>query len=607
MRSTEREPRKTGITRDLVSCQVTDVGTESDAGPGLQGAATRHSGGYGEEAERSRSGFGAARMRRLLRDRALVAGAVIFMIAGMISPRVSAQQGGGELGPSGSILTRDDADLILTLQDAVDQALERSFSIYVLKQQYLQTSYLLENAKRQLRTRIDWNSTLPGINQGITPELLSTGGGAPELVFLRNSSKWIHGELNVVQPLITNGQIILSTSVVGFDAFQKLPDLQVDARSVQPTIGVQFNQPLFQYNQVKGALQNAELSLEGLQLSYTEDELQRINQVSRQFYALFAQQTALGLADTLYQQSERNHGSGVNRFNAGLLAQTDVMRLDVTRMNDLDALESARNLLEQQQFAFNRLVGLPLDQRVWAEASIEYRPIEVDLDRALQLAFENRSDMRRAEIGQELLDLQLKQQRSIGRPDLQLNVGYDLTGNSSLSALPGDDWQVHIEEALNRDNRSPNTNVTLTLQIPLFDWGRNASLVERLTSMIQVTDRQVDEVRQELIRMVTDRVRAVESAMRRFAIQEANVQVAEASYGFTQRRFDRGEITFTELAQAQDQLSRTRTLHLTALIGYEMAKADLKEITLWDWETNLPASQRTQPPEPFERNRRRGR
>ncbi len=55
-----------------MSCQVTNVGTESAAGPGLQGAATRHSGGYGEEAERSRSGFGAARMRRLLLDRALV-------------------------------------------------------------------------------------------------------------------------------------------------------------------------------------------------------------------------------------------------------------------------------------------------------------------------------------------------------------------------------------------------------------------------------------------------------------------------------------------------------------------------------------------------------
>jgi len=539
----------------------------------------------------------------------ITGGAISLLVAGMIVPAAAAQQTGVELGPSGGIFTRADADMVLNLEDAIDLALDRSFSIYTLKQQYLQTNYLLENARRQLRTRIDWNSTLPGINQMITPELLSTGGGAQELVFLRDSSKWLHGEVNIVQPLITNGRVIFSSGLVGFDADRALPAPLADvaARSVQPSIGVQFNQPLFQYNEVRGTLQNARLSLEGLQLSYTEDELQRINQVSRQFYALFAQQTALGLADTLYQQSERNYQSGVNRFTAGLLAETAVMQLNVTRMNDLDALESARNLLEQQQFAFNRLVGLELDLRIWAEASIEYEPIEVDLDRALQFAFERRSDMRRAEIEQELLQLQLKRQKSIGRPDLQLNVGYDVTGNSSLTATPADDWSFHFDESLNPDNRSPNTNVTLTLAIPLFDWGRNASLVERFASMIQVQDRQVDEVRQELIRMVTDRVRAVESAMRRFAIQEANVQVAETSYGFTQRRFDRGEITFTELAQAQDLLSRTRTNHLTALINYEMAKADLKEITLWDWETNQPATQRTQPPEPFQKDRRRDR
>ncbi len=505
--------------------------------------------------------------------------------------------------PVATIFTREDADMVLTLQDAIDLALERSFTVYALKQQFLQTSYLVENAKRQLRTRIDLFSTLPGINQQISPELLSTGGGQQELVFLRDSSKWIHGEINIVQPLITNGRIILSSGVVGFDAYRKLPDMRVPARSVQPSVGVRFNQPLFQYNQVRGTLRNAELSLEGLRLSYTEDELQRINLVSQQFYNLFAQQSALELTDGRHRQSERNYQSGVRRFNAGLIAETDVMRLDVTRMNDLDALESTRNLLEQQQFAFNRLVGLPLDEKVWAEASIEFKAIEVDLDRALELAFQNRSDLRRANIEREQLQLSLRQTVSQGRPDLQLNVGYDVTGNSSLSASPAEDWQTHIQEALNSDNRSPNTNVTLTLQVPLFDWGRNASLVERLASQIQVLDRRIEEVRQDLVRTITDRVRAVESAMRRLQIQEKNVLVAETSYSFTQRRFDRGEITFTELAQAQDQLAQTRTNQLNALIQFELAKADLKEITLWDWETNQPARQRTQPPKPFERKR----
>jgi len=48
-----------------------------------QGVATRHSGGYGEETQRSRSGYGAARMPRLLRDRALV------LLGGSSSPGTS--------------------------------------------------------------------------------------------------------------------------------------------------------------------------------------------------------------------------------------------------------------------------------------------------------------------------------------------------------------------------------------------------------------------------------------------------------------------------------------------------------------------------------------
>ncbi len=516
--------------------------------------------------------------------------------------RLGAQVATGEqevMTPSQDIFTRDQADLVLSLEPAVNLALDGSFTVYSLGQQFLQTNYLLENARRQLRTRVDFNSTLPGISQNITPDLISDGAGGQELVFLRDSQSWAYGEIDIIQPLITNGRIVLSTGLVGFDVFRELPTMDVDARSVQPSVGVRFNQPLFQYNQVRGALRSAQLGLESLDLRYTEDELRSINDVSRQFYVLFAQQEAVQIADQRYQQSERNYQSGQRRLNAGLLAETDVMQLSVTRMNDLDALETAMNLLEQAQYAFNRLVGLPLDQRVWAEARLEYEPIEVDLERALELAFENRSDLRRSEIDRELLELDLRRTQSEGRPDLQLNVGYDLTGNSSLTALPTQSWGHHLSESLDPDNRSPNTNITMTLAIPLFDWGRNRSLVERIHSQIQVAERQIDETEQELIRTVTNRIQAVETAMRRLRIQEANVLVAQTSYDFARRSFDRGEITQVELARALDQRSLTETNRLNAWVAFEMAKADLKEITLWDWETNTSAQRRTTPPAPF--------
>ncbi|MFC1544121.1 TolC family protein [Gemmatimonadota bacterium] len=530
---------------------------------------------------------------------ALTLGALTLLSAPKTAVGQVTEQGGAV---SVEIFTRQDADRVLDLDTAVDLALGHSFSVYNLEQQFLQTSYTLENAKRQLRTRIDLSSTLPGIQQSINPELLSGPGGS-ELVYLRQGATWVNFGLNVVQPLITNGRIILTSDLVGFDAFQELPTLDLESRSVQPSVGINFNQPLFQYNEVRGQLRSAELSLERLRLSYTEEELRLINQVSRAFYDLYAQQRALELAADRFIQSDANYRSGVRRRDSGLIPETDVLRLEVTRANDEDALETARNVLEQRQKAFNRLVGLPLEERIYVEASEEFTPVEVNLDRALELAFDNRSDLRRAQIDLENQQLELRRIVSVGRPDLQLNAGYELRGNSSLSAQPSDAWDKHLKEALDADNRSPNTNVSLTLNIPLFDWGRNASLVQRQVSRLQVLERQTEEAQLSLRQQVTDRVRAVESAMRRMGIQDQNVNVAQTSYDFTRRRFERGEITTFELGQAQDQLSQTQLNRLSALIAYELAKADLREITLWDWERNQPVEQRTRPPEAFERNR----
>ena len=518
--------------------------------------------------------------------------ALLILVSGTAAAREPGQGQDLPAGPGG--------DRVMTLQDAVDFALRHSFALFELQEEYLQYAYQLESARRSLRTNVHLRATVPGIAQSINPQLLNTGAGEQELVFIRDSSTWMHGGIDIVQPLITNGRIAFSSNLVGFDASRDLPDRVVRNRSVQPSMGIRFRQPLFQYNEVRGTLRQAELSFENLRLSYTEQELELINRVTRQFYDLYAQQSALELAQQRFEQSDRNYQSGVRREQAGLIPEVDVLRLEVSRSNDLDALESARHRLEQRRFVFNRLVGLPLLEQVYAVAELTYRPIAVDLDQALEKAFASRSDLRRAAIELEGRRLKLEETVSQGRPNLQLQIDYDITGNSSLTALPGDTWSYHLRQAIETDNRSPNTNVSITVQVPVFDWGRNAARVLQGTSEIRVQEQRRQEVRQELVRIVTDRVRAVESAMRRFEIQEQNVQVVQISYDVTRLKFDRGEIAFTELAQALEQLSQTLTNRLNAQIAYELAKADLKEITLWDWDAGQAVAPRTVPPQPFD-------
>ncbi len=501
---------------------------------------------------------------------------------------------------------QEDADVVLILQEVIDLALDKSFSVYQLKQSYLQESYSLEQAKRNLRTRIDLRSTIPSISQGLSPTFyFNPDSGEYELDYLRQGRTNFSTTLSVEQPLITNGTISLNSRLSGFQSFNELTGGRdpVQTRSVQPSLGVSYNQPLFQYNDIKNALRSAELSFESLDRTYTQDELSQINGITTQFYSLFRQQKSLANVAESFRLSDINYQTGLRKYQAGLIAEVDKMRLEVQRANDLDRLESAKNAHEQQQFQFNRRVGLMLETEVWVVASEEYSPIEVDVDRALELAFANRAELRLQEISIEQSEMNLRRTISQGRPNLQVNFGYDLTGSSTLGGLGYDDpWSDHIGEAFDPDNRSPNTNVSLTLRVPIFDWGRNESAVQRQMAGLTVQKRRIDEVEQDMKRDVINRVRSVDSAMRRMEIQTANRAVAERSFEISQMRYERGETTIVELLNDQEQFNSTKEAFLSALIQYEQAKASLKEYTLWDWETNQPVRRRTSPPTPFGRN-----
>jgi len=501
-----------------------------------------------------------------------------------------------------AVPTRDEADLVLDLPGAIDIALDRSFAIFQLQQNHLQTAYFLESARRSLRTSINLNSTgLPTINQRINAQLI---GVPPELTYLRNNSTSADLSIQAIQPLITDGTVWFALSMSGYHGVQDLPnDLQSKNRSVQPYAAVGFNQPLFQYNSIKGNLRENELSFESEGLRYTENELIQINLVSQYFYSLFQQQRQVEIQSERLQQAELNLATGRRQYQSARSNEVGVLTLRVERSRSLSDLEAARVELERRRYVFNRAMGLPIETVVWVESSLEYEPIEVDVDLALERAMENRSDMRQEEIRLERNELTLQQTRSAGRPNLALNGSYALTGNSNLGGLgSGDSWGKHLNEALNADNRSPFTNIQMTLSVPIFDSGLNASRVQRQMAVIREQERRITEIEADLAVTVINTVRAMEGAMQQLVILGEQMQIAQTSYRISQQQYERGNITLTELLRAQDDWNNTRNSHLQALINFEMAKADLKEITMWDWETDQPVRQRTNPPVPFGEN-----
>lgn len=504
------------------------------------------------------------------------------------------------------IFTREDARLVINLQDAVQIAMDESFDIYRLQERYLQLAYGLEAVRRSLKTRIHLDSTLPRIQEGIINRLYTDFQGTLELWPFDESVRQLASSLNVVQPLITNGQITLGTRLSIYQrTMKKVPKGDVASlRYVMPRLSIQYTQRLFQFNPVRAQLKEARLDLEALQLSYGEVEMQRINEITRAFYDLFGSQRLLKTVAEIYEQSELNYQISLRRFELGMISEMEKLSLEIEMVNTRDRLISEQLALEKQQLNFKRKLGLPLRESVWVEASEAFVPIQVDFNQALEYALANRSDYRQARIEVEKVDIEADRIASRGRPDLQLNLGYDISMNSTLAGLEIEDsWSDHLSAGFDGGNSLSNTNVSVSFRVPLFDWRTNDAQVNRILSERRVLEREAEEVQEDLLTSVIGEVAAVQGAMQRMAMQEQNRNLARMGYEISLEQFEKGEIRYTELLLAQRRYLETETLFTNALIDYEMAKAKLREVTMYDWEMKRPVRRRTIPPEPFERGR----
>jgi outer membrane protein TolC len=135
-------------------------------------------------------------------------------------------------------------------------------------------------------------------------------------------------------------------------------------------------------------------------------------------------------------------------------------------------------------------------------------------------------------------------------------------------------------------DRPPNRGITFSLSYPIFDWGRGVERVQQEMADLRAIELSHENWRVTIVREVRQIVRSVEEAKNRLRIHEKNQQVSQRSYEISRMRFENGDLTSQELAVEQERLAESRLTYLNAFITYQMAVADLKRKTLWDFKNN---------------------
>ncbi|HZW40217.1 MAG TPA: TolC family protein [Ignavibacteriaceae bacterium] len=454
---------------------------------------------------------------------------------------------------------------VLTLNESLKIALRQSYGIKSVEYNLISSQKNLEALKLGLRTSIDMEFDLPRYSRTLSSQFNPSTGIEQ---FFEVGYTTLEGRLLFTQPVaFTNGTFTLAASMWGRDQFSRNNNLPVDYYS---NLSLRLRQPLFTFNTQEANLRRAEINLEKSQRNYDRGESEVIYNVTSEFYRLFQSKKQVEIAEEKVKQNEESYNTAMIKYNAGLIAEVEALQLELDLSQSKNQLLNAELSYKEQKDNFKLLIGLNIDESIDVIADIDYKPINVDVEEAIQFALNKRPELLNSNADITLNEMNVDEVDSRGNINAMLSANFGINKNDEK-----------IRDLFHEF--SEDRSVVLTLNVPMLDWGKNNREVESAQTNLELSklnyENQKESIKKEIIYIVNK----IESAKSRVEVLSKSVELAEKSYNISLERFRAGTITSFDLSQMQLRLTDARISSLGALIDYNLAVSELSRKTMHEY------------------------
>lgn len=467
----------------------------------------------------------------------------------------------------------------LDLEKSIAIAKLQSIQMKSLKQDLKISEYNLKSATSQFKTHVDLNLTTPNYTETVRQFEDSTG-----ITFYSVRQSIYNGSLTINQPLPTDGNVFIRSGIRSTDDFNDRE------RWLRTNTQIGLSQPIdaiYGYNRIRSEFKLAELSYEQTQKRLQREELNLEYQVSNAFYGLLSVQKREEIARMNLDRQAEAYEMAKSKYDAGLIREVDALQMEV----DLASAQNSYDLALVNQGAainnFKELIGIDLNDSVVVKSELNYEPIIVDVYKAVQLAMDNRLEIREQEIQIERSKLSIKRQKAQGMITGDFNAFYEKIG-LNLSPMNSSIANSVSNSFADFQDRPGNFSLGLSVNIPIIDWGENKALVKAAEARLQKNIYEQEDIRRGIETEVKNLVAELTTNLKRLQLLEKNVEVAEKSFEITLSRYSDGDINSESLALERERLNGAYLSHLGAFINYELNLANLMRKTFYDFKKDEP-------------------
>lgn len=320
-------------------------------------------------------------------------------------------------------------------------------------------------------------------------------------------------------------------------------------------------------------IRQRELILQSAGLSVQEAQNDITLQITQAYLnILLAKENIVYLQD-LVASSQTQVTLGRQRYDAGSIARKEILQLESQYANDRYNLVTAQNTYRQNVITLKQLLLLP--------SSVSFDVVEPDtlivqqavpnLETAVNAAMQNRPEIKNAQLGIDIAQLDIDKARSGYWPTI--SVGGSLsTGYSDNQAA----------KYFSQINENFFQRVGLSVSVPIFSNRINRTNVERSRLITEQAKLAAKETKTVLDLAIEQSYVNVLNAQAQFSAAETQWQANQESYRIANEEMRLGSVNTLDLLQQ-------KLLYVQALQAYTQAKySAVLNSKIYDFYTGVP-------------------
>lgn len=417
----------------------------------------------------------------------------------------------------------------------------------------------------QLKPQVGLTARIPNFTKTSRAIVQPNGSVAFQSISQSNSSASLSASQVIPS---TGGEVFLQTDLQRFDDFTSDSRLY---NGVPIRIGIA--QPLFGYNRFKYGRRIESLRQQEAHKKYDMAiESATLEVVALFFNALIAKENQI-IATTNETVNERLLKITNERFELGKVSRDQKLQLEIE-------LKNAKLSRQQAEFEYNRSLGLLqtyLGQEVDTSINLQtpdvFEKIDLNWENLYGAAIANNPTI-------------IAQQRSIlEAEDFTAQQRADYGIKTSIYATYGVAKSANELSGVYKNPFEEN-QISLTLAIPLLDWGQKKSAIK----MAQIRRQDIEaRSRQETLdfkNSIRESAQQFLQLQNEIKLQRSILATAEQRAEISNQRYVLGDISITDLTIAQREKDALQRNFIRALRSYWIAYYQVRVLTGYDIRKN---------------------